>query len=443
MPTTPLIVVLLSLLPAALRGGEPDVDWAEVLGPPRGRWAAPQDELLWRDDLRAALAEAQLTDRPLFVTLRCLPCAQCADFDRDVLEGGPLLSPLLRRFVTVRLTDARQLDLGLLPSEGFQDLDLSWWGWFLSPAGETYGVFGGRDEVSDATRISEAALAATLARVLDHHHDPRRAGWSLDGPARAGADTRPPASLPGYASWAAGPTVEKDASCLHCHQVAEVLRQPALDAGTFDKARDLDVWPLPENVGLVVDRDDGLLVTSVREGSPAAEAGVRAGDVVRAADGRLLFGQADLRGVLHRSADPSGAVPLVWTRDGAVHEGVLALSDGWRDTVLDWRMSVTQGNVGAHPGFGWPLPARHPDVPADAMCVEPFLGGPPGHVWPAVEAGLRGHHRIVAVDGERPPLAGRPFLAWFRMRHEPGDEVALTVLDRGEERELRYVLPER
>ena len=63
------------------------------------------------------------------------------------------MTPLLRQFVTVRLTDALQLDLDIFRVEGYQDLDLSWWGYFLSPGGRIYGVFGGRDEVSDKTRI--------------------------------------------------------------------------------------------------------------------------------------------------------------------------------------------------------------------------------------------------------------------------------------------------
>ena len=74
-------------------------------------------------------------------------------------------------------SDANTADLRILPMADFQDLDLSWWGYFLSPKGQVYGVFGGRDKVSDETRISAAALANTLRRVLAHHYDPRRPPW--------------------------------------------------------------------------------------------------------------------------------------------------------------------------------------------------------------------------------------------------------------------------
>ena len=89
--------------------------------------------------------------------------------------------------------------------------------------------------------------------------------------------------------------------------------------------------------------------------------------------------------------------------------------------------------------FAWPLPATHPKVPSDSMCIEPWFGRG-GITSAARDAGLAGHYRIVAVGGERPGISGREFMVWFRQRYDPGDEVVLTVLDRGEEREIRYVL---
>src|SRR2546421_11602403 len=82
------------------------------------------------------------------------------------------------------------------------------------------------------------------------------------------------------------------------HQVSEILRQPAIDAGTFDKVRDTQIWPLPENVGIVLDRDDGLLVKSVQDNSAAVAAGIRGGDSLAAGGGRKLFGQGEFRGIL-------------------------------------------------------------------------------------------------------------------------------------------------
>jgi hypothetical protein len=45
------------------------------------------------------------------------------------------------------------------------------------------------------------------------------------------------------------------------------------------------------------------------------------------------------------------------------------------------------------------------------------------------------------VGGKSPDLTGRAFLAWFRLRHDPGDRAHLTVRDaRGREREISYRL---
>lgn len=396
--------------------------------------------IVWRQDLRAALDEARDSGRPLFVTLRCLPCKQCSEFDEDVLEGGPRLDPLLERFVTVRLTSVRDLDLRKFPVEQWQDLDLSWWGWFLSPRGAIYGVFGGKDHVSDTTRISVAALESTLRRVLEHHESSGGAeARPLDDPPRT------PGDLPGFASWArrgGGAQIARD-GCMHCHQLAEVLRQPALDAGTFDKRRDLDMWPLPENVGLTLERDDGLLVSAVEPGSAAAAAGLRAGDRLATAEGRLLFGQADFRAALHRGPRGAGSFELAWTRGDERIGAELALEDGWRATELSWRKSVADGNIGATPGFAWPLEAegalrRARGVAPGSMAVKPWFGKG-GEEWPARDAGLSGDDLIVSVDGEAPDVHGRAFMTWFRLRYEPGDEVRLAVRDaRGRERVVSY-----
>ncbi|MEW6306443.1 MAG: thioredoxin family protein, partial [Verrucomicrobiota bacterium] len=192
---------LLALSSVAVPAAAPP--WAEILGPRQGAVpAAAAFKPTWRGDLNSALKEAQQENRPLFVTMRCLPCKQCADFDKEVLEGGPDLDPILTQFITVRLTDARAIDLRLFPVEGFQDLDLSWWGWLLSPHGHIYAIYGGKDHVSDSTRISKASLIRTLNEVLKYHYDPRRRMWNLDGPAPdLNSALRSPTQLPGYASW--------------------------------------------------------------------------------------------------------------------------------------------------------------------------------------------------------------------------------------------------
>jgi len=433
-----LFVAIGLFIGAPLRAATP---WEEILSSdPQIKLPAPLPEIEWRDKLQPAIELAKRENRPLMVTFRCLPCKQCSDFDQKVLDGGLPLEPLLKQFVTVRITNAEHLYLNLFPSQGYQDFDVSWWCYFLSPKGELYGVYGGKDEVSDKTRISVESLTNTLVRVLKHHYNPQRAEWGIDGPEPDLSKFVPAYKLPGTKSWAS----ERQAhvGCMHCHHVGEVLRQPAIDAGTFDKDRDLRIWPYPENVGIELDRDDGLKVERVEPESPADIAGLEAGDVLGAAEGQRLFGQADFRGVLHRAPTGEATITVHWLRDGEVHQGDLVLSDGWKKTVLDWRMSVSQGNIGAGPTF-FPLAANAGErkrlgIPADAMAAKAFMGKK--NQGPARQAGLQHNDIVIAVDGKSPNVAGRAFLTWFRMNYDPGDRVTLTVARGAAKKQISYVV---
>ena len=159
--------------------------------------------------------------------------------------------------------------------QGYQDLDLSWWGWFLSPEGQTYSIYGGRDHLSDTTRMSIKSLVSAGNRVLDHHYQPDRKKWDIDGPIpHLAGIPYTSRDLPGWDSWyAKAPEEYREQKCLHCHQLSEVLRQPQIDEEKFDKKNDFDIWPLPENIGLVVNRDHGLLIDSVMADSPASKIG--------------------------------------------------------------------------------------------------------------------------------------------------------------------------
>ena len=125
--------------------------------------------------------------------------------------------------------------------------------------------------------------------------------------------------------------------------------------------------------------------------------------------------------------------------------GKLEMADGWRKTVLDWRMSVSQGVVGGYSGF-FPLAVKsrreNLKIAPDKMAVEPFMG--PHPQGPAYEAGLRGNQVITAVNGESPNVAGRGFLVWFIQRFDPGDRVTLTVTDGPDKaHHISYQLPQR
>lgn len=400
-------------------------DWAEITGLPQGRIPAPASgPVNWRSDLDLAFQEAQQSNRPMLVTWRCLPCKQCAEFDKTVLDGSPSLTPLLQRFVTVRMTDAAFLDQRTFPYLQYQDLDLSWWAYFLNPEGRIYGVFGGKDHLSDATRISEPALVNSLKRVLAHHYDPRRESWNIDGPLPDLSEKpQTPKDHPAIAAFAEKRPHFASQACIHCHQVTDIENFGAMEDGTFDLKTFSQPWPFPENIGLEVDRDDGLKVTNVFPGGAAEQVGIKIGDSLVMAENQKLFGQADLRGVLHRAPFGEATIRVGWDRDGKFASGKLDLADGWRKSDISWRKSVYDGVVGY--GFGF-FPLKGPNQGKGSMSFRPFMGkDPKQNPWFA--QGLRPNMEITAVNGKSDDWHTRQLLTWLRLNHGEGDKVTIRV----------------
>jgi len=438
-----LLLALLNTSASALHAQDKRALWTEIIGSSQADIPAdPGGEIVWRSDFYDALTEAQKSNRPVLVTWRCIPCDQCAEFDKNVLEGSDTLDPLLRRFVTVRMIDAAQLDARYFPYQTHQDLDLSWWGYLMRPDGALYGVFGGKDHVSDSTRISEAAFANSLQRVLEHHYDPRRGQWNIDGPIPdAGAAKFGPKDSPGYELLTEKrPGIDKPhpelGSCVHCHQVGDMQTMESLDAGIFQIDQLLQKWPLPENLGITLDRDDGLLVTAVESSSAAEMAGLKAGDRLAMADEVRLFGQADFRGVLHRTPVDTDALTLAWQRGDEVMFARLELPDGWRVSENWWRKTVYDGVYGPHMGF---FPLRGPNFgKGKGLSIKPWMGPDP-KAKPIYENGLRPNMEIIAINDMRDDMDIRKLITWFRFNHKAGDEVTYTVKGG---RKFKYVLPE-
>lgn len=448
-----LATALLLACQSALAAAEPNAGeltdsgkakWREILQ--SRQWKVPADpdplgEVVWRKDLSAAMKEAKETGKPLLVTWRCLPCEQCAEFDEEILEGSLTLNPLLRRFVTVRLTDASLLDERYFPYKTHQDLDLSWWAYFLSEQGDLYGVFGGKDHVSENTRISEEAFINNLVRILKHHYNPGRQSWKIDLPVgHASQVATGPKDSQGYTLLKAerpglGKPHKEFGSCIHCHQVGDMLNMEAMQSDTFDVRTLTDKWPLPENVGLLLERDHGLLVKQVTAGSPADRAGLKPGDELLMAENTKLFGQADFRGVLHRASHGADQVDLAWRRGQDVQFATLEVAPGWRKTKSYWRKTVYDGVYGPTMGF---FPLRGPKAgKGQGLSIKPWMGPKPAE-RPVYGTGLRPNMEIVAINGMGKDLDARQLITWFRLNHKPEDEVTYTV--RGG-KEFRFVLP--
>ena len=419
----------------------PEVPWEEILGKPRGEWAYLR-RLQWFDDLGEAQAIAKAENRPMFVVMRCLSSPGNADFDEEVRSAKGKLAEILPRFVNVRLAMIHDVDMRRLPVADFQDLDRTWWGWFMSPEGRVYGVYGGSMNQASPRSVSIEALGQAMKRVLNHHYDPRRLEWDVDGPVLESAQEPLTAyDLPGWTNWSERYVDKNNPSCLRCHEVSQILRQPLVERGGFDKREGLEIWPLLRSIGVVVQKHDCLRVRSVVPRSPAAKAGIRAGDVLAEATGRRLFSRADLRGVLHRLPRNAEGISLHWIRGAKVLHGTLQLPSGWRRTPIAWRPSFVWGNIGAHPGFDRARAITAKErvqfkIGAGAMAIRPIFTAQ-GSTY-VQRAGLLSTHLIVAVNGVSPDISGRKFMAWFRLQFDPGDDVRFSVRE-GLNREIAEI----
>jgi serine protease Do len=307
------------------------------------------------------------------------------------------------------------------------DYDLTWMGFFLHPDGIVYGRYGGRDADSADSRVSLAGLCYALETALAQHRRTETRHPPLQ--------TKPPRTVEQYPATRRLP----ERACIHCHQVYDLRRESLQMAGKW-RLDELWVYPLPENIGLTLDIDRGDRVARVAADSPAARAGIQAGDRLLTVNEQSIASFADLQYALHR-APARGTLNIAWQHENQTRKAELALPEGWRKTDLSWRWSLR----GVDPP---------PWVQGDDLSVEekkalglsakrlafrqgPFVSAP------ARQAGIRQNDIILGVDGKALDMSERQFGAYIRLNYRVGDRVTYNVLRRGKRLDLPLKLTGR
>jgi hypothetical protein len=341
------------------------------------------------------------------------------------------LESLQKQFVCVRLVQMNGLDLSL-----FQfDYDQTLAALFLNADGTVYGRYGTRagNGADSTTHVSLASFGKALARALALHRAYPQNRAQLAGKRGPAPEYRTANQLPGLENRPARVTGKGD-GCIHCHQVREVPLRQRWSTGKLRPA-DLWVFPLPENTGMKLAVDDGLRVGAVTSGSPAARAGVQAGDELRMLGGQPLISQADVQWVLHHTPD-TAALPAEIVRSGRARTVTLSLAGDWKKTDLSWRPS-------SGPGLRWgvwsttlsPAERLKLGVPADAVGLQVNSLFAP-RAEPVQQAGLRVGDVILAVAGKTAFANEGEFLAHLRLTYPPGSRFPLSVLRSGQRLEL-------
>lgn len=387
------------------------------------------------DDLPRAIAEAKQSGKPLLVVLRCVPCPPGKTLDQAVMNPDDTLKALEQQFVCVRVIKATGLDLDV-----FQyDYDMSWNAMFLNAADMTiYGRYGTRYSNLPGTdsNLSAAAFAKAAKRVLALHKNYPANKAALAGKTGKPVEWKLPEDTPGLTD-RRGVAVEKK-NCIHCHMVKDFAMRAKWEQGRLSES-DIFVYPAPAQVGLALDKDDGLIVESVAANSPAAEAGVKVGDVLATAGGQPLISTADFTWVLQVSPSET-KLPLIVTRDGKSIDTALVLSGDWKKSDIGWRISTWWG---LRQGIKFtPLPAEGKQsrgLAADAGALE-VIGMWGKNMSVVQQAGLKKGDVIVEVDGRPAPQTETDFLVDLRMKHGPKDNVRFTIVRNGQRQELTVPL---
>jgi predicted metalloprotease with PDZ domain len=319
----------------------------------------------------------------------------------------------------VRVVTINDVDLGL-----FQfDYDQTWCAFFLNVDGTIYGRYGTRAAggKDSTTHLSVASFRKTMQRALQLHKGYPSNKAQLTGKHGPKPEYRIPKDIP---------RVQRR-HCIECHQVrGNVLRYQWQEKRLT--AADIWPYPLPENIGLKMEVDDGLRVKTVAATSPAKRAGIATGDELVTLNGQRLISQADIQWVLHRAPVESKVV-VVLKRGGKELRKTMALSGSWKESDLSWRASTW-------PGLRYwlhtvPLSAaekKRADIAANRLALV-VKGMEAKRTAGPRKAGLRVGDVIIAVDGKTGAMTESQFLAYVRLSHPPGEQVKLTVL-RGKER---------
>ncbi len=296
------------------------------------------------------------------------------------------------------------------------DYDLTWMAFFLNADGQVYGRYGGRDAKGSDTRNSLAGLKYAMQAALEAH---RR-------------NPQPPVKKPPPFYIESLPTARQFKGCIHCHYVKEIRWAEDKAAGTWNRQ---EIWgyPLPENLGLTLERDRGNVVQAVAPGSLADKAGLKAGDVVGKLNGFAVHSFADAQYALHR-APAKGEVPLAWSRGDQPHSATLNLADGWRKTNITWRPSLLD-LLPSLRVYGSDLSPKEKKTLGLGDKRLAFRQEKPVHSE-AQAVGIRENDVILGIDNQALDMTVDEFLGYVRRNYLIGDRITLNVLRDGKRLEL-------
>ncbi len=403
------------------------------------REALKPDETWIYNDLDAAFAEAQKSNRPLMVVLRCIPCEACSQFDKELLSQPAEVKDLLKKFVCVRVVQGNHLDLAL-----FQfDYDQSFHTMFLNADRTIYGRYGTRSQRPEQEDMTIAGLRAAMLAVLDLHQDYPKNKAQLaakTGPAPEFAVPEQMPALKGKYGALLDYEGEVVKSCIHCHQIRDAERNVYRTRNQELPDDVLYPFPLPETIGLKMNPDFSGRVAGVEAGSAADRGGLKVGDDIVSMSGQPIISTADIQWVLHRATVARASYVEV-RRGDKVLTLIVPLEENWKKrSDISWRVSTWQLRGLATGGLVFePLPQEDLaalKLPADKLALRIKHVGLYGMHAAGKNAGFQKGDVLVALDGDDRPQSESQLIAQL-IRHPAGSKVPVTLMRSGKRMELQ------
>lgn len=398
------------------------------------------------NDLAKGYAEAKKSGKPMLVVLRCIPCVECVKLDDDLVNSDKRVRPLMEKFVCVRIVSTNGLDLSI-----FQyDYDQSFAAFAMNADGTIYGRFGTRSHRTTwADDVSIDGMAKALQGALDLHSDYPKNKDALALKKGPPPEAAAPELLPLLKSkYTAALNYEGNvvASCIHCHQVGEALRQFHRKRSEPLPEQVLFPYPHPKAIGLILDPKERATVLRAENDSPGGKAGFKTGDAIKSLGGQPLLSIADVQWVLHRASGDGTRIKAEVQRGDQIVNLTLDLPKGWKTADdLSWRAStwdLRRMILGGLVIESLDAAARKDAGISDGMALRVKHVGQYGTHAAAKNAGFQKDDIVVAFDGKSDLQRETDILAYGMGRHKPGDRVPVTVLRKGKKVNLMMPIQE-
>ena len=393
------------------------------------------------NDLQKAMAEARRNCKPIFVTFRCVPCEACESFDAEVAKNNQRIKELAgKHFISLRQVEMKGVDL----SQFQFDYDLSWAAMFINADGTVYGRYGTQSAAGPDAYNSVESLEKTMRRVLTAHANYSTYKKYLTDKRGKPKPYKTALQMPGLAQNRKEKfqLLTERKNCIHCHNIHDAENNQLKLTGTWSNDA-LWRYPLPDNIGLIIDPKDGLKINKVIAGSPAAKAGLKAGQSIGYINGQLILSIADIQWVLHNlPLGPTNIKIRLWSNK---RDYILSTGAGWKKTDVSWRGSM--GSVG--PFLRAWTPAATPqeleklNLPdgQNALKVKYInKGSPEGRA--VLKAGLKLNDYIIAIAGKPfdKTMTARRFTTHIKLNYKSGQVLTVTLMRNGKRFPFEWLL---